>query len=402
MNAEFVLSVRRLGRWRRRLLALTAVFLAQVWLRALPQNGTPAAPLEFTQLLQAPSGAKATWQDLRGKVVVLEFWSTRCGPCVAEIPHLNRLAASLDPAKFQLISVDDEDPNVVEKFLGKRKMAGWAGIDTTHGVFSRYGVITRPTTIIVDGKGRIAGVTYPEWLKATDLEALAAGKEVKFDPLYSAASNGESAQSQGKPFFEISLGKAAPDEKKWMSSGSAGTEFHAWDAEGLLLYVYNIGKDRIELSSPLVEGKYDLRFAFGDVPDSVTVPMLQEAITEGLHLDVHWKTETRTVWLLRKSHAGKSLLPPATLAGGFARIYGNGELTLVNEPMDDLADALEDAINTPVINETGLTGKYDVNLVLAPGNAKEATVALRKYGLDLVQAERPIKILEVGARKEKP
>jgi thiol-disulfide isomerase/thioredoxin len=82
---------------------ISAMFLGSLSAAALPEPGTPAPPLQFTQLLQAPPGTKTDWESLRGKVVVLEFWETHCGPCIAEIPHLSKLIAELDPAKFQFI-----------------------------------------------------------------------------------------------------------------------------------------------------------------------------------------------------------------------------------------------------------------------------------------------------------
>src|SRR6202023_3997679 len=89
--------------------SLVAALLGTVSLWAHPKIGTPAPPLIFSELLQAPSGARTDWPSLKGKVVVLEFWATWCSPCIASIPHINDLVASLDPARFQLISIDEED-----------------------------------------------------------------------------------------------------------------------------------------------------------------------------------------------------------------------------------------------------------------------------------------------------
>src|SRR5271156_1919427 len=88
--------------------------------QALPAKGTPAPPLTTIKLLQAPTGARTDWNSLRGKVVVLEFWAPWCAPCIASLPHLNQLVEALDPARFQFISIDDEDPKVVQTFLAKK------------------------------------------------------------------------------------------------------------------------------------------------------------------------------------------------------------------------------------------------------------------------------------------
>ena len=81
---------------------------AQAGTPGTPKPGSAAPSLNFTRLLQAPTGAKVDWPALRGKVVVLEFWATWCAPCVAEIPILNSLQASVDSNKVVFLSVDDD------------------------------------------------------------------------------------------------------------------------------------------------------------------------------------------------------------------------------------------------------------------------------------------------------
>ena len=74
--------------------------------------------------------------------MVLEFWATWCSPCVASLPHLNQLVESLDPTKFQFISIDDEDLKAVQSFLTKKKMSGWVGVDASGGRF--WSTVWRP------------------------------------------------------------------------------------------------------------------------------------------------------------------------------------------------------------------------------------------------------------------
>jgi len=147
--------------------------------------GSPAPALSFNHLLQAPNGTKAELPALKGKVVVLEFWATWCAPCVSQIPTFNKLQAAVDPTHIQFISVDDEDPALVEKFITHKPISGWLGFDTTGKIFDRYNAKSRPVTIVIDTKGRIASNSLindvrPEDIKPEQLADLAQGKPVVF------------------------------------------------------------------------------------------------------------------------------------------------------------------------------------------------------------------------------
>lgn len=391
---------------RRCSLLATAILLASLSLWALPEKGTPAPPLHFTQLLQAPPRARAQWPALRGKVVILEFWATWCGPCVAEIPHLNQLAASLDPARFQFISVDDEDPKVVEAFLAKRKMAGWVGIDTTKAVFDWYGVTGRPTTIIVDGKGRIVASTDPENLDAPKLRSVADGKDVKFPMSVTAAiltMRKTSPDSDGKPVFEISLSKAATDARMFLTASSSSADIRGIDADYLLNYAYQTQDDRFHFVNPLPKGLYNLRTEFGGMDDSASRPILQAAVASALHLRIQPTTVTRSVLILKATDAGNKLLRSTASTGGSMMSTGHGQIKLINMPLDDLATALEDSLQIPVLNETGIEGNFDLELQFKDKDVEGAKAVLASStGLQLVSANRPITIYEVTGQEQPP
>src|SRR5215471_21366282 len=82
-------------------------------------------PLGLEKILQAPDGKKVEWGALKGKVVVLEFWATWCGPCVAAIPHLNELADKFKEEPIQFIAVTSEDEKVVRRFLRNKPLHAW-------------------------------------------------------------------------------------------------------------------------------------------------------------------------------------------------------------------------------------------------------------------------------------
>lgn len=134
--------------------------------------GAAAPELGLEGLLGAPEGADVGWEALRGKVVVLEFWATWCGPCHEEIPHLAELSRDLTGDDVVILSITDEDEATVRPFLERRPMAGWIGLDTDGSVLRDYQIRGIPIAVVVDGRGRIAEITHPSSLTADGLRRL--------------------------------------------------------------------------------------------------------------------------------------------------------------------------------------------------------------------------------------
>jgi thiol-disulfide isomerase/thioredoxin len=90
--------------------------------------------------------------DLKGKVVFLDFWSTTCAPCLAEMPGIERLSASLKDQPVAFLAVSREDGRKVRKFLESSKLSlpvYLARKDPPEDL-AAAGV---PTTVILDRNG---------------------------------------------------------------------------------------------------------------------------------------------------------------------------------------------------------------------------------------------------------
>lgn len=137
---------------------------AEAWLKVEPPATTttaPAPPAANTSLapdfaLDKLEGQQLRLSELRGRVVMLNFWATWCGPCRAEIPELNAMQKDLKDQGLTIIGVSWDD--TVE---GVREFQQELPLDYTilmngEGVQSLFGGIpSLPTTYIIDREGRI-------------------------------------------------------------------------------------------------------------------------------------------------------------------------------------------------------------------------------------------------------
>jgi len=115
-------------------------------------NPTPVVAFALEDL----DGSVVSWSDLEGAVVVINFWNTSCGPCVAEMPELQQLhdRYESDPSVVVLTMSDDLNEEDVRNWMDANGYDFPVLMDD--GYMSRVGIHAYPTTWFIGGEGRIS------------------------------------------------------------------------------------------------------------------------------------------------------------------------------------------------------------------------------------------------------
>ena len=110
---------------------------------------------DFT--LQDLHGKKYTFSELRGKIVVINFWTTRCSPCRREMPDLDLLYTHFQDQGLVVLSITDEAPFAVNAYLAPTGYHPPVLIDTDSKVHGLFHVDGTPRTFVFDRKGNLVG-----------------------------------------------------------------------------------------------------------------------------------------------------------------------------------------------------------------------------------------------------
>lgn len=158
--------------------ALLVLSLRPARIEPTPQEGVPQAPAassaspnlgQFTALpapLPAPAlqfttrdGAAKQLSDFKGKPVLVNLWATWCGPCVEEMPSLQRLQGKLgDKLTILAISEDRQGESVVAPFLAQHGIKDLAiFLDPKTAATNAFGAQGLPTTYLISADGMILG-----------------------------------------------------------------------------------------------------------------------------------------------------------------------------------------------------------------------------------------------------
>ncbi len=133
------------------------------------QRGDPAIEFQF----QNATGQTVALSDLKGKVVLVNFWATWCGPCNIELPFIQQIYDEWQERELVVLAIDiGESPSTVAEFMQNKELSFPVLLDSEMKVAAQYRVMYIPTTFFIDKDGIIQYIKVGAFQSQEEIESI--------------------------------------------------------------------------------------------------------------------------------------------------------------------------------------------------------------------------------------
>jgi uncharacterized protein (TIGR03435 family) len=372
--------------------------------------GKTSPNLAFEKIINF-NQSSATLADFKGKVIILDFWATWCSPCIKSLPELEALQTKYK-SDLQVITITSDPAERIEKFLSKKPLKLPVVIDEQRKLATVFPHRTIPHTIVIDKSGIVRAITSSSQITEEIIGKVINGQEVNitekkevmdFDPSKPLSGNDNFTYQititpfqEGYPSFSNTRGDGIYKNRRIYATNLVATTLFeiAYQFPASIRTVVEV-KDVSK-----IEWNKNNTICFDLIVPEKLSEQRFEIMKQHLELYFDYKVVTeerlRKVKVLRQvKNSPKNLLTTSSDKTEAYSSYGGMGLSMKNSPMSKLTDFLESQLDIPIVDETNLIEKYDLELAWYNENPKQIHQELKKIGLELVSEERKIKILVI-------
>ncbi|MEM7110125.1 MAG: redoxin domain-containing protein [Bacteroidota bacterium] len=362
------------------------------------------------------SNQSSRFQDLSGKVLIIEFWATWCGPCLPAMEHLADLKTEFND-QIEVIAISYESETRVLRYI-KNKPSPILHISDIEGVYKQYfNHRSIPHAVLIDPAGKIAAFTSPDEITSDVIKDIMTGKPLDITMKKESARAFDYTKDYFPPkpgtrekfMIQPEMSGAIPITRRVKSKKSEFQNRRVTllnqSLYNIYRYAFEIGSDsRMKVDTKLMEKLKTERYCIEVI--SPTPELLFTTFQQGLlDNDLPYRALIeRTEMPVLEIHATGSpkLVESQANQSPQKRAITSrlGKYAGKNKTMDDFTNEylnpyLSPSANKPFVNQTGLTGRYDFDFSFEAEDPQSFKREMEKLGFKLVSTTTTQEVLVI-------
>ncbi|MEM8524425.1 MAG: TlpA disulfide reductase family protein [Bacteroidota bacterium] len=332
-------------------------------------------------------------KDLKGKFIVLEFWATWCGPCIAAVPHMNELQSKVADEKLIFLSITDESVEKISRTLEKIDFKSVVVTDQTQKTQIAFGdgkkgLEAYPMTVLIDDEGLVKWIGEPMQLNSKVV-----------NDFLNKTLKGENYLQENKPQMDeavkersISISESfltvlrdkntlyffqlKETESREVSNMKVGDKATLLSSVSLKELYKELFKLRVNVTPNMNSKRYSLLYK-NTKPDDQSIRDLRTTVLNTLGLQEQkqlFKTKKNEV-----SIADSNKLKPALEKMFSSNSEADDKIIFSNFTIAKMLEEMNGVLNTDFYYEENNTGGYD--FIVNKDSIENFKASLKSYGL---------------------
>lgn len=343
------------------------------------------------------------------KIFILNLWGTWCSPCIAEMDSLAKLQDKFEQ-QIQVIGVSNDSEKKLKGYIAKKPSKIWLVSDSSFALYYMLRVASVGYCAIIDEQRKIIAVVNTDSVNNKLITRVLSGEKIKSDAkiLTEQSTDKDPFGVDTLQYSSFTIRSYMKDQQTRSKAPENGP-FAFRRRSFYNVTLSTLYMDAYEITSPeqiiynIDKKKYDdfddtnQLFCFDllvkpQEKDSLQY-IMQKKLNESMPVKARIELRVMPVYLLKRK-SGVALNMPVSASSEFSYEFSGNGFEGKGVTMDDFSRIyLTNELQIPVINESGLTSRYDIKTTNELRDNQNVFKAVNKLGLTFEKAERPVKVM---------
>lgn len=336
-------------------------------------------------------------KELNNKYIVLEFWATWCGPCIAAVPHMNKLQQEFHQKDLYYLSMTDESTAQAERTLKRINFSSIVVTDTTKQTQINFGdgvegLEAFPLTVLINKNGMIDWIGEPQNLDAKIMTKFLSNSLTTNSNSEIGENNTQKEMNKALSFKDLlskgditnyfQLKETSSKKTSKIAAGTMIFVLNSYSLEKIYNDIFKINNKQLKLPESFKDKRYDI--IYKNTVDPQNIEVLENNILNALHLKKH--TEKNLIKENIVSISDSSLLEK-TLEKTYSHESEAGDkMIFTGSTISEVVNKLSSISSEQPYAFNG-TDKTKYDFIIGTKSKEEIIKSLKSYGLTVKEKD---------------